>query len=527
MKRLNINKIVKRCALVALVGLMSGCVTNSVTDDQELCPKSTLTFNFSIPENTVTRVDKTGQDDGIVGESTIRNLKVWIFATDGTSVGYGTIADATSQQASDNTLRLKVEIPTKYSSATCDIYALANSDAVTTTTALDATTTRDALVGMTFTTAPTDLTKGLPMARIATGINIANFVNTDTPVEMSLLRSVSKIGFYFTKQSTELDNVNITIDNIEVKDGIATGTGNLFPAAVELGLAKGYPSACNVPASTSGFTSGDLNYSLPTGGLVISAGSTSSLQWLATETGTQFKQKLTEHTSYAAESYLLESNKAASCMVTYTIGGTQKTSTFALWTENPGLIRNHEVVVYGYFKGGNLYVQPSVQPWVDGGTVTYNTSDVEADVTAGDANKVGSEGTLVAYDENDVNHNGQYYPKFTVTLTKPIVSRWLLQSSNPNFGFKLNLTDDVKDFIEGVGGSSNSVTFYVVPKNKYSTGSDQTVYSTTLFLTVPDLPVLGRLVFNHHKDTIPGPALDATSNNSDGVTIVQVAPDSY
>jgi hypothetical protein len=523
MKRLNINKIVKRCALVTLAGLMSGCVTNTVTDDQELCPKSTLTFNFIVPENSVSRAD-AGVDNGVAGESTIRNIKVWIFTNNGSEkIGYGEIANATSQQAADNTLRLKVEVPTTYISSTCDIFALANADAATSTT-LDTNTTRSTLENLTFAAAPTDLTNGLPMARIAQGISIADFVNTDTPVAMSLLRSVSKIGVYFT-EDTQMGATQVIVKNVTINNGITTGAGYLFPTAVAYANASGYATAAHVP--TTGITAGSLAYY--TGSYTLSTAKeiSGAITIPSPTDGDALKNTLNTNAEYiSGPTYYLESNTAATCTVTYSIGGgTDVSKTFNLW--DPSLIRHHEVVIYGHFKGGNLYVTPTVLPWTDATKVSFDMSDIRATIAPAKDAIIKKSDTAV-FASYDASSAGTTYPKFTVTFTKPAVDRWLIQSTNPYFGFKINLSDDIKDYVEGVGGSDNAVTFYVVPKNEYSVATfDATpiLYNTTLFMTVPNVPSMGRIYFNSTDYKSTGTAV--LPGTTQGVNIQQIRASEY
>lgn len=524
MNKININSIIRKCSFLALAGLMASCVTDITHDDASICPQSTLTFNFTIPETTITRADNTVSATS--QEAAVHNLKVWIFQNggDGTdkAIAYKSLDPADNYQSTaNNAVEFKIDIPSMYISSTCDLYVVANSDAIDAWQSSYNTkdVTRNTLASAVINKAPltTSATKGLPMARIANGITVANFANTDTPVQLSLLRSVSKIGVYFTK-STELGQ-EVKVTGISISNVTATGDGGyVFPKAVDYTSATANATVSNIPSSVTSFDSFNpyfginLFTSLPITVANINTSSSAvlkdALKWETGETGQQFKNKLLTWTTTSEEAYFLESNKPAVCTISYTINGKPATATLNLWTGNGvDLIRNHEVIIYGHFVGSSLYVQPFVLPWTAGETVDYDLTNIEASIVAaeGSSNKTITPSTypatLTAY---DATSSGDYYPQFTVKFTKPIVNRWLLQSTNPYFGFKINANDDIKDYIEGAGGSS--VTFYVVPKNSFNAEKNNNVpsiYQTSLILTVPDLSSLGRISFNAAK-TLPG-----------------------
>ncbi|MBR1538963.1 MAG: hypothetical protein IJ636_05595, partial [Bacteroidales bacterium] len=72
--------------------------------------------------------------------------------------------------------------------------------------------------------------------------------------------------------------------------------------------------------------------------------------------------------------YLRETDKILSGTITYTVGGgAPKTTTFTMTAEGD-FARNHSWIIYGYFIGGKLYVQPKVIPWIAGqDRFAYNT----------------------------------------------------------------------------------------------------------------------------------------------------------
>lgn len=474
------------------VGLLTACVTDTVTDDSDQCPKSTLTLNFTIPANTVTKATTTAS----AYESTIHNLKVWLFET-GSNIpaSFKELNPAESSQASDYSVRLQMQVPKTITTA--DLYIVANSDAVDGVPTLNLSTTRATLESATFGAAPTAVTtKGLPLARVVKGLTVTDFTTTDVPASISLLRSVAKVGVYFSKDVT-MGSTEVRINSVKINNGFASAAGSLFPASVAYSDATVYATNANVPSATTygtwNYFSGSTTLSKSVSGAIASIGST--------ETGDAYKARIASGSDFiGTETYLLESAQTSTCTVNYTVGGVTSEKTFSLWSAIPGLIRNHEVVIYGHFIGADLYIQPIVLPWTNADKIIYDTSNIVASIVSAATYKASSTRIYAAY---DASATGKYYPKFTLTFSTPAVDRWLLQSTNPDFGFKINLTDDIQDYIEGVGGSGNPVTFYVVPKNNFKQSlSGTSQYNASLFLTVPSIPTLGRIKFN--TSSLPG-----------------------
>lgn len=526
MNKININSIIRKCSFFALAGLLTSCVSESVTNEQ--CEKSSIILNLTIPSETVSRADNGGVTDATTtaekGEATINDMKVWVFAP---AAGDNAVAERYSPFASinvDNSVKLEIGIPRGFTR--CDIYMLANSTSTGVGAALDATTTRAQLESAMFSSnvLPLKADKGLPLARIVKNVDVSSLLNNSSAsLNIALLRSVSKLNLFFTKDNS-LGSTEVKINSISITNSKAT-KGSVFPQIVNgADAASSNATESNVPSSAAFETTqfpianslfaGTFNYT-------VSKSASGALVRESNESGDNFYNRMTVKADLVEKAYFMESNQAAECTIKYTIGGEVKEKTFTLWTAQAGadLIRNHNVVIYGHFVGRDLTVTPTVLPWNDAETITY---DLSAGVDATVEMINGKNLTSYIPAAYDAASTGNYYPQFKVTFKAPLVARWLLQSSNPDFGFKINLTDDIQDYIEGVGGANNGVTFYVVPKNEFDQtkyDAEQTQYNTTLFVTVPEIPSLGRVTFNKGTTVLPG--------TDQSVTIHQVSKTSY
>ena len=160
-------------------------------------------------------------------------------------------------------------------------------------------------------------------------------------------------------------------------------------------------------------------------------------------------------------------------------------------------IRNRELVVYGYFLNGQmgmLTVTPTIQEWKDGGTFDFIDASTNVDIPGGDQTTWGykvyygfpKRGPMITLKDID-------------TKGKP----WILQTDNPMFGFvecdengkylydpnaKTDLYNDgeadyrIKDFIINEEGKTETLRFYVVPKNRLDLAKPHNV-KAQVFLT--------------------------------------------
>lgn len=478
---------------------------------------TTLSFDFTIPasSNSQRSVDNTLTADD--GETNVNTLQVWIFNTGGadndTPLAYSKTLSAERYLQTNGKLKISMNAPKDLTN--CDIYILANAESTNAAT-LDENSTRGMLKNATFNTVLQNATsKGLPMSRVVTGFDVTPYIgHTDNAIGVSLLRSICKVGFYFSKDA-DMHNVSINIQSITINNGMAN-QGNIFTYAVTPPYASDDASSSNIPTGT-----GYSDISFPYAGSSVSTilpftvtkENEVSLHREPSENAQDFKTRLLNNTNHIEQAYLPESNGAATCTITYTFSGESNphTKTFNLWqgAGSDDLIRNHEIIINGFFTRSDLYITPTVADWSNGGTTIYKQDDFVTTITSDGTNKIVKSGTTpvaIATAWEKTPTAGGHYAKFTFQFNSPAVSRWMLQLSNPAFGFKKSLYGEVLDYIDGAGGSG-AVTFYIVPKNDYDAlGSNN--YNTTLFLILPDMLTLGKLPINASSSPLPGTISD-------------------
>ena len=478
---------------------------------------ATLSFDFTIPVSSSSlqrSVDNTITADN--GEANVNTLQVWIFNTGGadndTPLAYSQTPAAERYLQTNGKLRISMKAPKDLTN--CDIYILANAESTNAAT-LDENSTRGMLKNATFNTVLQDATsKGLPMSRIVTGFDVTPYIgHTDNAISMSLLRSICKVGFYFSKDA-DMDNVGVNIQSITIHNGMAN-QGNIFTYAVTSPYASDDAFSSKIPTGTVysdisfPYAGSSVSTILP---FTVTKENTTSLQRGSSESAGDFKTRLLSNTSHIEQVYLPESNTAATCTITYTFSDDADvhTKTFNLWqgAGSDDLIRNREIIINGFFSRAGLNITPSIADWNDGGKTVYNQDNFVTTLTSGGTNKIVPSGTspaaiATAWEKSPTA--GGHYAKFTFQFNSPAVSRWMLQLSNPAFGFKKNLYGEILDYIDGIGGTG-AITFYVVPKNDYDAlGSNN--YYTTLFLVLPDMMTLGKLPLNTSA-SLPGTTTD-------------------
>ena len=476
---------------------------------------TTLSFDFTIPasSNSQRSVDNTLTADD--GETNVNTLQVWIFNAGGadndTPLAYSSIPSAESFMQSNGKLQIRMKAPKDLTN--CDIYILANAESTNAAT-LDGNSTRGTLKNATFTTVMQNATtEGLPMSRVVTGFDVTPYLgHTDNAISMSLLRSICKVGFYFSKDA-DMHDVGVNIQSITINNGRAN-QGNIFAYSVTSPYASDDAFSSNIPTGTTysdisfPYAGSSVSTVLP---FTVTKENAASLQRGSSESAQDFKDRLLGNTSHIEQAYLPESNGAATCTITYTFSDDADvhTKTFNLWqgAGSDDLIRNREIIINGFFSRAGLNITPSVADWNDGGKTVYNQDNFVTTLTSGGTNKIisSTSSTAIATAWEKSPTNGGHYAKLTFQFNSPAVSRWMLQLSNPAFGFKKSLYGEILDYIDGIGGAG-AITFYVVPKNDYDAlGSND--YSTTLFLVLPDMMTLGKLPLNTSA-SLPGTTTD-------------------
>ena len=521
-------------AALLMVGAMASCSENENTETA-LGDNAYLSLSFSTGTGNSTRAGETSgkiladneTDANPTQESDIHNIKVWVFKSntgdEATPISYK--AETLSEVKNGNyTLNLRFlrkiggeEVKN------IDLYILANSESINMPDQIKgkdlSSVTRKDLKEVSFTspfginsdgTAETkEVSKenGLPISRAITQISVDSHV-ADTEegakakrIKIPLVRAVSKLHFYFARKSgTDANTCQVKVTRIEVEGNTIPTASYVFPDEAiynENGYNQDVTSQKYNSATT--YVSDALKLAGVENKDIMEVEDPKSFIKKSNQSAQEYldafdKASIRSHNLC----YLRETNKAIRGTIYYSLDGgkTEKHETFNIPSEG-NAIRNRELVVYGYFLNGQmgkLTVTPSIQEWQDGGT--FDFIDASTNVVIPDG------------DQTDWGYKVYYgFPKRGPMITlKDIDTKgkpWILQTDNPMFGFvecnengkylydpnaKTDLYNDgeadyrIKDFIINEEGKSETLRFYVVPKNRLDLAKPHNV-KAQVFLT--------------------------------------------
>ena len=522
-------------AALLMVGAMASCSENENTETAQ-GDNAYLSLSFSTGTGNSTRAGETSgkvlddneTDANPTEESDIHNIKVWVFKSDtgdeATPISYK--AETLSEVKNGNyTLNLRFlrkiggEEVKKI-----DLYILANSESINMLDQMKGkdlrSVTRKDLKEVSFTspfginsdgtaeTKEVSKEKGLPISRAITQISVDSHV-ADTEegakakgIRIPLVRAVSKLHFYFARKSgSEANTSQVKVTRIEVEENTIPTASYVFPDEAEYNE-NGY----NLDVTSQKYNSSGTSY-VPT---TLNLAGVENTDIKEVDDPESFIKKSNQTAQEYLDAfdkkgiishdlcYLRETNKAIKGTIYYSLdgGATEKHETFNIPSEG-NAIRNRELVVYGYFLNGQmgkLTVTPTIQEWQNGGTFDFIDASTNVDIPDGDQTTWGykvyygfpKRGPMITLKDID-------------TKGKP----WILQTDNPMFGFvtcdengnylndpnaKTDWYNDgeadykIKDFIINEDGKSETLRFYVVPKNRLDLAKPHNV-KAQVFLT--------------------------------------------
>lgn len=522
-------------AALLMVGAMASCSENENTETA-LGDNAYLSLSFSTGTGNSTRAGETSgkaladneTDANPTQENDIHNIKVWVFKSntgdEATPISYK--AETLSEVKNGNyTLNLRFlrkiggeEVKN------IDLYILANSESINMPDQIKgkdlSSVTRKDLKEVSFTSPfgiNSDGTaenqevpagKGLPISRAITQISVDSHVADteegakDKGIKIPLVRAVSKLHFYFARKTgTDANTSQVKVTRIEIEGNTIPTASYVFPDEAiynENGYnqdvtSQKYDNAGTTYVPTTLKLAGVENKDIKevdNPESFIKKSNQSAQEYLDA-----FKQADIDSHNLC---YLRETNQAIKGTIWYSLdgGATEKHETFNIPSEG-NAIRNRELVVYGYFLNGQmgkLTVTPTIQEWKDGGT--FDFIDASTNVEIPDSGKT------------DWGYKVYYgFPKRGPMITlKDIDTKgkpWILQTDNPMFGFvecdengkylydpnaKTDLYNDgeadyrIKDFIINEEGKTETLRFYVVPKNRLDLAKPHNV-KAQVFLT--------------------------------------------
>lgn len=520
-------------AALLMVGAMASCSENENT---ETAPgdNAYLSLSFSTGTGNSTRAGESHTEDALANneskadpnsESDIHSIKVWVFQSgtneDANPIAYKEEALKDINGSYNLQLRFLRKIAGK-DVENIDLYILANSESTNIENKLSgkdfSSITRKELQNIRFDSTfgiqdngnpqNTEVPEtGLPISRAITKISVEKHVGTTEAeaetkgIKIPLVRAVSKLHFYFArKKGTDANTSQVKVTRIEVEGNTIPTASYVFPDEATYNengynqdvTSQKYNSATTYVSDTlklAGVENTDIK-EVDNPESFIKKSNQSAQEYLDA-----FKQAGIDSHDLC---YLRETNKAIKGTIWYSLDGgtTEKHETFNIPSEG-NAIRNRELVVYGYFLNGQmgkLTVTPTIQEWKDGGT--FDFIDASTNVEIPDSGKT------------DWGYKVYYgFPKRGPMITlKDIDTKgkpWILQTDNPMFGFvecdengkylydpnaKTDLYNDgeadyrIKDFIINEEGKTETLRFYVVPKNRLDLAKPHNV-KAQVFLT--------------------------------------------
>lgn len=521
-------------AALLMVGAMASCSENENTETA-LGDNAYLSLSFSTGTGNSTRAGESHTEDALANneskadpnsESDIHSIKVWVFQSgtneDANPIAYKEEALKDINGSYNLQLRFLRKIAGK-EVENIDLYILANSESTNIQDKLRgkdfSSITRKELQNIRFdstfgiqdngnpqnTKVPET---GLPISHAITNISVEKHVGTTEAeaetkgIKIPLVRAVSKLHFYFARKTgTDANTSQVKVTRIEVEGNTIPTASYVFPDEA-IYNENGY----NQDVTSQKYDNAGTTY-VPT---TLKLAGVENKDIKEVDNPESFIKKSNQSAQEYLDAfkqagidshdlcYLRETNKAIKGTIWYSLDGgtTEKHETFNIPSEG-NAIRNRELVVYGYFLNGQmgkLTVTPTIQEWKDGGT--FDFIDASTNVEIPDSGKT------------DWGYKVYYgFPKRGPMITlKDIDTKgkpWILQTDNPMFGFvecdengkylydpnaKTDLYNDgeadyrIKDFIINEEGKTETLRFYVVPKNRLDLAKPHNV-KAQVFLT--------------------------------------------
>ena len=404
-----INKLIAinaRCTKMFTAVLAAGILTSCINDSKP-CDAGypdnvpaylTVSLNAGnagtrIPDCTKSSLTEADMESGTESESLIHSYRIWIFASRESGDGAQPIGYAEGTGLSDKGNRIvSVKLRTGKMSGV-DIYALVNAEncpalmtgdgSVMTRGQLKSGTTGGFGIGSDMKPAAMTVpSTGLPMSRVLTNVPLQNFVSENidlnNPIEVPLLRAVSKFQFYIAKTEGDTDIDALSILNVEfgkAGTGSAGVSGSFIPKeAMTFTGPVDYVNVNNLDYlyTSSAFLPDEVQYYPQT----VKYTGSSDILFNAAEVSpvndpTAFRRGLDETAQAYAErlrnagltsvtSYFLESGQALRGVINYRFSsGTPTKVTFDI---GPGeFLRNHEYIIYAYVLNGRVEVETTLK----------------------------------------------------------------------------------------------------------------------------------------------------------------------
>ena len=498
----------------------------TATERQNTEDMAMLRINVYAPSSNTTRAEDTEAAER--AERVISSIRVYAFLNEGASstqqaIGYA-IVDNTASMAVTDELEYQwaeMGLPRTVIGKKLDFYAMVNMKGTgfENVEALGYAPTRQAVETCTFTAFGTTNpvtgsvpVGGLPASRILKGVTPVASLEGPNRLNITLLRAVGKYRFFFAKPQGFVGEIT----KIELDANVLPSSELVMPAPSTDNTVLPHTNAVTLPTGAT-MTSTALLYNTPLTNIkeVAEPEKYKKNGNGVTETFSQYIARLTDATDGVTEytaglTYIRESNAPLKGKIYYKIGNVEKEpKEFILKTEDSEthtsscFPRNHYSVVYAYFQGGGLYVEPQVQPWQWGGELNFFSKttlqlnvDDQYNIYVDEGEEKKFKYLMYSPDEDgngepDYNNWDNNYcaiangfdgarPKYSPWLVLKTTSMSILQlqTDNTNFGFIVaeKTTDgentytysSILDEVNIPAGKNVVTNFYVVPKGDFN-----------------------------------------------------------
>ena len=402
-----INKLIAinaRCTkmftAVLAAGILTSCINDSkpcdsgYPDNMPAYLTVSLNAGTRIPGVTKAPLTEADMESGIESESLIHSYRIWIFASRESGDGAQPIGYAEGTGLADIGNRIvSVKLRTGRMSGV-DIYALVNAEncpalmtgdgSVMTRGQLKSGTTGGFGIGPDMKPAAMTVpSTGLPMSRVLTNVPLQNYVSENidlnNPIEVPLLRAVSKFQFYIAKTEGDTGIDALSILNVELgkaEAGSAGVSGNFIPK--EAMAFTGPVDYANVNDldylyTSSAFLPYEVQYYPQTvrytgsSNILFNAADISpvkdptALRRGLDETAREYAERLRNAgLKSSVTSYFLESGQALRGVINYRFAsGIPTKVTFDIRPEE--FLRNHEYIIYAYVLNGRVEVETTLK----------------------------------------------------------------------------------------------------------------------------------------------------------------------
>ena len=390
------------CVSAGILLMVSSCSEDAATYTPD--PNPFLTIHIQSPESVspATRTD-VGDVTPLAPETGLYYTYIWVFESGGEDADAKPVGSLSENLggAENATLQLSIDREVIARNSLLDIFVVANAESVPSAYFLmgpnNPPVTRKTLKEMVFgkvthtgnysyddfgTANPVhtpEVQKGIPMSQYVLSQKVIDNGMLDKPVNVALRHAVSKMRFVFARETGVTDAV---ITGITLGDVLIPTTTHLFPtqpadptSEESVALAKRTPNLPEKVTYENGFT---FNEELANGD-ILEHPDPASLAIQSGETAQAYTGRLSEAFSgkekslYYGLTYLRETGKKLTGTIHYKLGGTPYDIPFEMADEGD-FTRNHEYIVYAYFKKSGLTLTVKAMPW-DLQTITNEFSN--------------------------------------------------------------------------------------------------------------------------------------------------------